>query len=123
MATQATYVGIEPRTVTPTAVAVVRGQRYTLNSSNLVAASAIGVRGDYVALTSAAASEPFAAASMQGGGKVPALAGEDTTVGAAAYSGAAGVFTVTATNAVLVGKWTTATTSGTLGEVELSNPA
>lgn len=123
MATQATYVGIEPRTVIPTAVAVQRGLRYTLNSSGLVAASAIGVRGDFIALTDAAASEAFAAASMQGGGKVPAVASETTTVGAAAYSAANGQTSVTSTSAVLIGKWTTATAANALGEVELSNPA
>ncbi len=124
MSTLATYVGIEPRTVTPTNVAVGRGIRVTIAASTgLVSASAIGVRGDFVSLTSAAASEPFAAASLQGGGKVPAYASEITTVGAAAYSAASGQFSVTATNAILVGKWTTATAANTLGEVELSNPA
>ena len=124
MATHATYVGIEPRSVIPTAVAVPRGARVTIApTTGLVAASAIGVRGDFVSLVDAAASEPFAAASMQGGGKVPALASEATTVGATAYSAASGKFSVTATDAVIVGKWTMAASGdGVLGEVELLNP-
>jgi hypothetical protein len=125
MATQATYVGIVPRTAIPSAVAIARGIRVTIaTTTGLVAASAIGVRGDYVTLTSCAASEPVSVASLQGGGKVPMVASEDTTIGAAAYSAADGKTSVTSGGgAILLGKWTTATAADTLGEVELSNPA
>lgn len=77
-----------------------------------------------MALTSAAASEPFMGASMQDGGKVPALASEATVVGDLAYSAADGKFSKTSANAVLVGRWTMAASAdGVLGEVELLNPA
>jgi len=124
MPTHASYIGIVPRTAIPTAVALVRGVRVTKDTNGTVAVSALGVRGDYVTITSCDASEPVQVASMQGGGKVPALASEAATVGAAAYSAAAGKFSVTATDAILVGKWTMAASgNNVIGEVELSNPA
>lgn len=125
MATQATYAGIIPRTQIPTAVALVIGVRVTVDSSGTVALSAIGVRGDFTTLVAAAASEPVNVASMQGGGRVPALASEATTVGAAAYSAASGKYSASSGGgAILVGKWVEAASGdGILGAVELSNPA
>lgn len=123
MPEMASYVGIEPRTVIPTAVAVARGIRLVRGTDNLVSAAGSTVRGDYISLVAAAASEPFAAVSLQGGGKVPAVASETTTVGALAYSAASGKTSVTSTSAVLLGRWTTATAADALGEVELFNPA
>jgi hypothetical protein len=124
MPIQASYIGIEPRTQIATAADQARGIRVTLNSSGLTAASAIGVRGDYVTLTAITASTAGAVASMSGGGKVPALASEAVAVGDAAYSAANGKFSKTSTNAVLVGKWTMAASGdGVLGEVELQTVA
>lgn len=124
MALAATYVGITPRTQIPTAVALALGVRVTVDTAGLVAVSAIGVRGDFTTLQSCEASTPCDVAAMQGGGKVPALASEQTTVGAAAYSAASGKYSVTSTNAVLVGKWVEAASGdGVLGAVELGNPA
>ncbi len=110
-------------TVIPTAVALARGIRVTLNSSGLVAASASTERGDYVVDEAAAASEPCAAVPMQLGCLVPAVASEDVAVGDPAYSAASGKFSKTSTNAVLCGKWTQAASTGVLGQVLLGNPA
>lgn len=123
MAEMTSYIGIVPRTVIPTAVALVRGVRVARASTGLVAVADATVRGDYVTITAAAASEPCEVASMQGGGKVPALASEAVAIGDSAYSAASGKFSKTSTNAVLCGKWTLAASGdGVLGEVELENP-
>jgi len=120
MAEMATYIGIEQRTVTANA-AIGRGLRGTLNSSGTLDLSAIGVAGDYVALHDIEANKPGAAASIAGGGKVPAVASEATLVGDIAYSAASGQFSKTAAGAVAVGKWVLAASgAGVLGEVELS---
>lgn len=120
MALQATYVGIEPRTIIPTSTAVVRGVRVTRASTGLCAVADATTRGDYVTLQALEASTPGEAASMSGGGKVPALASEASTVGALAYAAAAGKFSVTSTSAALCGRWTLAASGdGVLGEVEL----
>lgn len=122
MAEMATYVGIEPRSINLTAAAVSRGIRVTRNSSGLCAAQDATKKGDYVTLQSGAASETISAASLGGGGKVPALASEAVAVGDLAYSAAAGKFSKTSTSAVLVGRWTQAASGdGVLGEVELFN--
>lgn len=124
MALQATYVGIEPRTITATSVAQARGVRVTRDSSGTTAVTAIGTRGDYVTLQAIAASGTGAAASASGGGKVPALASEQVDVGDLAYSAASGKFSKTSTNAVLMGRWTLAASGdGVLGEVELFSAA
>jgi hypothetical protein len=110
MPAQTSYIGVNPRTVIPTAVALARGVRVTRNSSGLVAVAGIGTRGDYVTLTSCDASEPVQACPMQDAAKVGDLA----------YSAASGLFSKTATSAVLVGRWTQAAPgASTLGEVEL----
>jgi hypothetical protein len=120
MPAQTSYIGVNPRTVIPTAVALARGVRVTRNSSGLVAVAGIGTRGDYVTLTSCDASEPVQACPMQDAAKVPALSTEATVVGDLAYSAASGLFSKTATSAVLVGRWTQAAPgASTLGEVEL----
>lgn len=123
MATMATYVGVTPRSVNLGNSAVGRGRRVTQDSNGVFLASAIGVRGDFVMLNDGAANETTPGASMQDGGKVPAFATEAVVVNDPAYSAAAGGFSKTSTNAVYVGKWTTATDANTLGEVELQNPA
>jgi len=124
MAIQATYIGIEPRTITATAVAQARGVRVTRNSSGLTAVADETTRGDYVTLQAIAASGSGLAASMSADGKVPALASEATVVGDLAYAAAAGKFSKTSTNAALVGRWTLAASGdGVLGEVELFSVA
>lgn len=124
MATVATTIIPLQKTVTATAVAIARGTRLTLNSSGLVSASAIGVRGEFIALQDIAASGTGLAAVTAAGGSVPMLAGEASCDrGDAAYSMAAGLTGVTTTNAVLMGKWAQATASGALGVVELASVA
>lgn len=128
MAEMTSYVGIQPRTVIPTSTALVRGVRVTRNSSGLCAVSAAIDRGDYVTITDAAASEPVQVASMDGGGKVPALTADGltnntTAIGEIAYGAANGMFSNVSTSAAVVGKWTTITAeNGVLGEVELCSP-
>jgi hypothetical protein len=120
MATVATTVISTQRTVTATAVAIARGTRVTLNSSGLVAASAIGVRGDFITLQAIDASGTGLAAPIGAGGSVPVIAGEASCDrGDAAYSMAAGLTGVTTTNAVPMGKWLQTTASGELGVIEL----
>lgn len=120
MATVATTIIPLQKPVTVTAVDVARGTRLTLNSSGLCAASAIGVRGDYIALVDIPASTIGLAAPINAGGSLPVIAGEASCDrGDAAYSMAAGLTGVTTTNAVLMGKWLQTTASGTLGVIEL----
>lgn len=124
MAELAAYTNAPLFTATPTAVAVVRGCRYTMDASGLYALSAIGVRGDFVASSSAAASAPFAAFSLQNGSIVPMLAAGVMAVGDPVYSAASGLVSSTSTSAVLLGKANTAASgSGILFEVLLENPA
>lgn len=124
MAELAAYTNAPLFTAIPTAVAVVRGARYTLDASGTVALSAIGVRGDFVASQTAAASEPFAAFSLQNGSIIPMLATGALAVGDTVYSAASGTVSSTSTSAVLLGKAVTAASgSGILFEVLLENPA
>ena len=124
MATAATAIIPLQKTVTATGVAIARGTRVTLNSSGLVAASAIGVRGDYITLQAIPASGSGLAAVTAAGGSVPMLAGEASCDrGDAAYSMAAGLTGVTTSSAVLMGKWLQTTASGELGVVELESVA
>jgi hypothetical protein len=119
MAEMATYIGIEPRTINAN-VAIARGLRGTLNSSGTSDLSPIGEVGDMVALADIEAAKPGPAASVHGGGKVPAVASEATIVGDLAYSAASGRFSKTAAGAVAIGRWTLAASgAGVLGEVEL----
>lgn len=120
MATVATKNIPMQRTITVTAVDVARGTRLTLNSSGVCAASAIGVRGDFIALEDIPASGTGLGAPINNGGSLPVIAGEASCDrGDAAYSMAAGLTGVTTTNAVLMGKWLQTTASGALGVIEL----
>lgn len=125
MAELAAYTNAPLFTVIPTAVAVARGARLTLDSSGTVAASAIGVRGDFVSSQAAAASAPLAAFSLQTGSIVPMIASEAIAVGGVVYSAATGkVSTTSGGGAVLLGKANTAASGdGVLFEVLLENPA
>jgi hypothetical protein len=124
MATTATNLIAIQKTVTATGVAIARGTRVTLNSSGLVAASAIGVRGDYITLQDIAASGTGLAAPIAAGGSITVLAGEASCDrGDAAYSMAAGLTGVTTSSAVLMGKWLQTTASGALGVIELASVA
>src|SRR6478736_2704312 len=106
MATVATTIVPLQKTVTVTAVDVARGTRLTLNSSGVCAASAIGVRGDYIALQDISASGTGLAAPIAAGGSIAVIAGEASCDrGDAAYSMASGLTGVTTTSAVLMGKW------------------
>lgn len=124
MALQATYAGIEPRSITATSVAQARGVRVTRNSSGVCAVADASTRGDYVTLQAIVADGVGEAASMSGGGKVVALASEAVAIGDLAYAAAAGKFSKTSTNAALCGRWTLAASAdGVLGEVELFSVA
>lgn len=122
MAEMATYVGVTPRTVIATNVAIGRGLRVVKDSSGTVAVAGIGVRGDYVTIADIEASKPGMACSMADGAKVPAVASEACAVGDDAYSAASGKFSKTSTNAVYCGRWSLAASAdGVLGEVELAS--
>lgn len=124
MAELAANTGVTQFSVNNDTVAVSRGVRVTLASTGLVAASAVGVRGDYVATIDIAASATGPAVPMQQGAIVSALASEAIVVGDAVYSAASGLFSKTSTSAVLVGKAVTAASgSGILFECQLANPA
>lgn len=120
MAEMATYIGIRPRTILANA-ALGRGIRVSLNSSGSCDASAITDAGDFVTLMALEAAKTGTAASMHGGGKVPAQASEAVAVGDPAYTAAAGQFSKTSgSSAVLVGKWSLAASGASvLGEIEL----
>lgn len=102
-----------------TAVAVARGTRLTLAATGgLVAASAIGVRGDYVADQAGAASEFIAAASLQEGAILAVIASEAVVNGDTAYSAASGKVSKTSGGgAVLLGKWVQDTAQDALGRI------
>lgn len=124
MADLATYLGVSPQTVTLTAASAARGVRVIRNSSGLCAVADATARGDYVLLRDGAASEAIDAVPAGTPAKVPALASEASTVGALAYAAAAGKFSVTSTNAALMGRWTLAASAdGVLGEVMLTSVA
>jgi hypothetical protein len=116
MAELATYVGVEPRTEICGAD-VNRGLRAVLNTSGVVVLAGAGVRGDYIALIDGKNTEPSTFVSLSGGGKVPAVAAVQTAVADLAYPAASGQ--VTNTGTIVLGRWTTATAPGTLGEIEL----
>jgi hypothetical protein len=123
MATLATTIIPLQKTVTATNVALGRGIRVTLNSSGLVAASAIGVRGDYITLQAIPASGTGLAAPIGAGGSIPVVASETTAVGDAAYSAASGQTSKTSTNAVLMGKWLQVGAANALAIIELESVA
>ncbi|MFA7301876.1 MAG: hypothetical protein WC069_06220 [Candidatus Shapirobacteria bacterium] len=123
MATQATYIGVTPRTIIADSTAIARGIRVT-RAAGVCAAAAVSVRGDFVTATSIEASKPGEAFSLQSAGKVPMLASEITAVDDPAYSAADGKTSKTSGGgAIYLGKWTTVTAADALGEVELANPA
>lgn len=111
------------KTVTATNVALARGIRVTLDSSGLVAASAIGVRGDYITLQAIPASGKGLAAPIAQGGSVPVQCSETTAVGDAAYSAASGQTSKTSTNAVLMGKFLQVGAANALAVIELASVA
>lgn len=120
MAELATYIGVTPVTITLTAVAAARGVRVTRASTSLCAVQDISARGDYVTLRDGVASEAIPAVAAGSPAKVPALASEACAVGDLAYSAAAGKFSKTSTNAIVMGRWTLAASGdGVLGEVQL----
>lgn len=123
MATVATAIVPIQKTVTATNVAIGRGIRVTLNSSGLVAASAIGVRGDYITLQAIPASGSGLAAPIASGGSIPVQASEVTAVGDAAYSAASGQVSKTSTNAVLMGKFLQVGAANALAVIELASVA
>lgn len=125
MAELAAYTNAPTFTVIPTAVAIVRGARVTLDSSGTVAVSAIGVRGDYAVAVAAAASQPVSAFSLQTGSIIPMVASEAIAIGDDVFSAAIGkVSTTSGGGAVLLGKANTAASGDNiLFEVLLQNPA
>ncbi len=122
MATCATQIVPIQQTVTTTAAAVGRGIRVSLNASGLVAASAIGVRGDFITVQAIAASSTGLAAPIQPGGSIPVVASETTAVGDLAYSAASGQTSKTSTNAVLIGVWKQIGAANALAVIQLENP-
>lgn len=121
MGTPATTNIATQRSVLVTAVDVLRGTRLTFDGT-AYAASALGVRGDMIALVDIPASTRGLAAPIAQGGSVPVIAGEASCdAGDAAYSMAAGLTGVTTTNAILMGKWLQTTASGALGVIELES--
>lgn len=120
MADFATYIGVIPQSVPLDSSAVARGLRVTRGTNGLFTVQDATARGDMVTLRDGVASEVVDGAPMGTPAKVPALAGEATTVGATAYSFAGGKFGVTSSGAVIVGRWTVAASgNGVLGEVQL----
>lgn len=125
MAELASYVGIVPRTIQIANTALTRGVRVTLQSTGLYSLQDATARGDMVTIVSTDTSATTAtAASMGGGGKVPAMAAAQCNVGDLAYAAANGQFTNVSTNAALCGRWTLGTSgANVLGEVELASVA
>lgn len=120
MANASTAIVATQVTVTASSVAISRGTRLTLGSDGTCAVSAIGVRGDYVALIDIAANGVGVAAPASSG-SVPVVASENCTRGDIAYSAASGQVSKTSTNAIVMGRWKDTTVSGTLGRIELES--
>jgi hypothetical protein len=94
-----------------------------MNSSGLCAVTSATTRGDYVLAQDGAASGVIAAYDAQSG-IVPALASEAAAVGDLAYAAASGKFSVTSTDAALMGRWVQAASGdGVLGAVKLFSVA
>lgn len=109
MAELAAASGSQLFTVIATAVAISRGARVTLDSSGTVSASAISVRGDYVAAGAIAASGTSAAYDINNSGIIPVIASEAIAVGDLCYSAASGKVSKTSGGgAVIMGKANTA---------------
>ena len=124
MAELATNIGVVPQTILASTSAISRGYRVTLASDGTVSASAIGVRGDYIAVNDIAASGYGTGHACGTGAKIAAIASEAVAIGDAAYSAASGKFSKTSTNAVLMGKWVQAASGdGVLGVVQLETVA
>lgn len=123
MPTQATYIGVTPRSVKVGGVAVGRALRVT-RTAGVVALSPIGTRGDFITLEDGEANQPVMVSSIQKGGKLPVVASEAAAVDDPAYSAANGQVSKTAAGAIYMGKWTAAASgAGVIGEIELANPA
>jgi hypothetical protein len=114
---------IEPRTIQIGGSAIGRGLRVTLLSTGLCALAGIGVRGDYVTRQDIAANESGLAISMSGGENAQVVASETVNIGDLAYSAANGQASRTSAGAVLIGRWTQASTVGLPGEIELFSVA
>lgn len=124
MADLSSDLAIAPLTIKATSAAQARGVRVTLASTGDTAVTDATTRGDYVTLQAIAASDYGAAASLGGGGKVPALASEAVAIGDPAYAAASGKFSKTSTNAAYLGRWTQAASGdGVLGQVLLESVA
>lgn len=125
MAELAAYTNAPLFTGQATAASQARGLRVTLDSSSTLSASAIGVRGDFIASQAVAASEFAAYFGMQPGGIVPLIASEAIAVGGAVYSAASGkASTTSGGGAIYLGKANTAASGdGVLFECILQNPA
>lgn len=119
MADLCTYMGETPVSITLTAASVARGLRVTRNSSGLCAVQDATARGDYVTLRDGAASEVVIGVPSGTPAKVPALTTVAVNVGDLAYSATGGQFTNVSTSAVLMGRFTQATSGAGLAEVEL----
>ena len=65
-----------------------------------------------------AAAGYFLGAAMNESTNIPAVASENVTAGAIAYTAASGLTSVTSTNAVRVGIWRTTTASAAVGIVQ-----
>jgi Uncharacterized conserved protein (DUF2190) len=119
MPEMASYVGIEPRTINANA-AIARGLRCSLNSSGTYDIQDNTAIGDMITLADIEAGKPGPAASLHGGGKVPAVAAEAVLMGDPAYTATLGRCGKTSASNVLLGKWTQpASGAGVLSEVEL----
>jgi hypothetical protein len=119
MPEMASYVGIEPRTITANA-AIARGLRCSLNASGTYDLQDNTAIGDMIALHDIEAGLTGAAASTHGGGKVPAVASEAVLMGDPAYTATLGRCSKTSSSNVLIGKWTQpASGAGVLSEIEL----
>lgn len=111
-----------------TAVAIARGTRVTMDSSQVVSAAASTVRGDFIAAQAVAASGTGAFVPLQSGSVVPVLAALNVAfaVGDTVYSAASGLVGSTSTSTVVIGKAVTAAASSAsvspLFEVLLNSP-
>lgn len=120
MADIQTYLGATPKSCPLGASAVARGLRIVRGSDGLYTVAGVGVRGDFVTLRDAVASEVTAGCPSGTPASVPAVASEAITDGDLAYSAALGKFSKTSTNAVLMGRWSGAVSGdGVLGTVQL----
>jgi hypothetical protein len=123
MSVQASYVGVQPRTIICGAVALVRGSRVNI----LLGVAAVAdhtTRGQFVVNQDIAIGEAGEGYSMQGGGKVNGLVSVAVNQDDPAYGDDNGKFTnVSAGGNILVGKFAQAAAIGGIVDIELFNPA